>query len=360
VIKKLKSLLFDAGLDSEQMKILLPEAQEDNARYLFIYTCMTTVLFTICLLTSLSAGGQLVVNRTIYSIMIVTSIALCIATKTVVPKHPYLSTVFAVLFIIAMYIYSFTVSLLHSDMCGVAAVAILLVMPTLFNYRPIYMIVMTIAAQAVFLLFSFRMKERAIAFLDLWNCLFFGSIAIVLSVYQMKVKFHLFQQKRETKYLSETDLLTGAKNRNCFEKSQEKYKNTCKENLYCIFIDANGLHELNNTRGHDAGDAMLKTVANAVIKIYGQTNTYRIGGDEFIAFSMDAGLETVRNGIRKIIQEVENAGYSVSIGSACQNKDSLVIQNLVREAESYMYDDKREYYANIAHDRRKRIMTAES
>ncbi|MBQ7486327.1 MAG: GGDEF domain-containing protein [Clostridia bacterium] len=359
MLKKLKDLLLYAGLDDAKMKSLLPEAQEDNARYLFIYAGMTTFLFSVCLLVSLAAGGHLTVNRLIYTIMITISVMLCVMTKTLVPKHPSLSTIFAVTFIIAMYGYSFAVSLLHAEMPGVSAVAILLVMPTLFNYRPIYMIILTIAAQVVYLLLSLMTKERALAMLDLWNCLFFGSIAVVLSIYQMKVKFRLFQQKRETKYLSETDLLTGAKNRNCFEKNAGRYQDTCKENLYCVYVDVNGLHELNNTFGHDAGDAMLQTVASVVIKAYGQTNTYRIGGDEFIAFTMDEGLDTVRNGIRSIIKEIENAGYSVSIGSACQNKDALEIPKLVKDAEGFMYNEKREYYANVTHDRRNRNLVTE-
>ena len=55
------------------------------------------------------------------------------------------------------------------------------------------MIVMTVAAQVVYCLLSARLKESSIALLDLWNCLFFGSIAVLLSVFQMRVKFRLFQ-----------------------------------------------------------------------------------------------------------------------------------------------------------------------
>ena len=33
----------------------------------------------------------------------------------------------------------------------------------------------------------------------------------------------------------------------------------------CVYIDANGLHELNNERGHEAGDLMLRFVAESLI-----------------------------------------------------------------------------------------------
>ena len=352
----IKQALLYAGLEKGEIELLLPEARAENGHRLTIYSSMITVIFAACLLVSVLAGGELVVNRPIYIAMIAVGAGLYLCAKLVLPRWAAWSTLFANIFIIALYWYSFSVSLLHPDMQGVAAVAILLVMPSLFNYRPIYMIVMTVAAQAVYCLLSARLKEHAIALLDLWNCLFFGSIAVLLSVFQMRLKFRLLRQKRENRYLSETDLLTGARNRNCFEKSREAYAQDCRESVYCVFVDANGLHELNDTKGHEAGDMMLRTVARAVIGQFGQENTFRIGGDEFVAFCMDAPIEEVRDRIRAIIRDVTDAGYSVSVGAARQDKDELDTRGLVKEAETYMYKEKRRYYEQGEHDRRNRIL----
>ena len=352
----LKSLLY-AGLDRERFVELLPEAQEQNGRYLSIYSSMTAVIFAICLLVSVVAGGKLEVNRPIYIAMIAVGFGLYLCAKLALPRRPALSTGFAILYIVSLYAYSFSVSLLHPDMQGAAAVAILLVMPSLFNYRPVYMIAMTIASQAVYCLLSAWLKAPAIALLDLWNSLFFGSIAVLLSVFQMRVKFHLLMQKRENRHLSETDLLTGVKNRNCYEERRRRYADACRESLSCVFVDANGLHELNDTRGHEVGDAMLKAVANAVSDGFGRENTYRIGGDEFVAFCADTPVETVRERIRAIIRTVTGAGYSVSVGAARQEKGELDTRGLVREAEQYMYLEKRRYYEQGAHDRRNRVRT---
>ena len=103
---------------------------------------------------------------------------------------------------------------------------------------------------------------------------------------------------------------------------------------------------------------MLRTVAAELIRCFGADNTYRIGGDEFVAFCRDREVEDVRSDIRSIAGAVDAAGYSVSLGAACQDKPALELHSLVREAESYMYKEKQQYYEQSAHDRRKRPLKA--
>ena len=62
---------------------------------------------------------------------------------------------------------------------------------------------------------------------------------------------------RKVSILSETDLLTGLFNRNSYEQKLKTYSSMCNQVLPCVYVDVNGLHELNNTRGHAAEDKML-------------------------------------------------------------------------------------------------------
>ena len=78
----------------------------------------------------------------------------------------------------------------------------------------------------------------------------------------------------------------------------------------------------------------------------------------FVAFCRDREVEDVRSDIRSIAGAVDAAGYSVSLGAACQDKPALELHSLVREAESYMYKEKQQYYEQSAHDRRKRPLKA--
>lgn len=347
----INSMMY-AGLEKAQFNALLTEARDQNRHYLTIYSSITAMLFSMCLLVSMLAGGKLVINRPVYTVMILVDFVMYFCAQYLLPRRPELSTPFAIFYVISLYAYSFSVSLLHTDMAGAAAVAILLVMPSLFNYRPLYMIGLTIAAQVVYCLLSAQIKEPAIALLDLWNCLFFGSIAVLLSVFQMRVKFRLLLQKSENRRLSETDMLTGVKNRNCFESRQNGYAAFCRENLSCVYVDANGLHELNDAKGHSEGDRMLQTLANAIGEAFGRENTYRIGGDEFVAFCPDIPDEALRGRVAGILRTVTGAGYSASVGTSRQDKGALEMRTLIKQAEGQMYEEKRRYYQQAEHDRR--------
>ena len=81
------------------------------------------------------------------------------------------------------------------------------------------------------------------------------------------------------------DSLTGLLNRNYFERTIENLDKNEYRNVACVYIDANGLHNINNRFGHEAGDNMIKAVAQALQSKFGSDKTYRIGGDEFVAFT---------------------------------------------------------------------------
>lgn len=69
----------------------------------------------------------------------------------------------------------------------------------------------------------------------------------------MSLKFQRFLYARKVTILSETDLLTGLFNRNSYERKLKVYSSMCNQVFACIYVDVNGLHEINNTKGHVAG-----------------------------------------------------------------------------------------------------------
>lgn len=351
-MNRIKSALLYAGLEPERFNELLPEACEENGSRLTVYSSVMAAVFAICLLAGDVADKGLTVNNLIYASMIAVSFVLYTLARAALPKHPGMSTPLSIACVVALYGYAIGVSLQRPAMQGTAAVAIVLVMPSLFNYRPIYMIAMTLIEGTIFCALSSVMKVREAAMLDLWNTLFFASIAILLSVFQMQVKFRLLLQKRENRRLSERDLLTGTRNRNCFECLRESYIANCRERLACVFVDANGLHELNDRWGHEAGDQLLIAVAKAITTRFGEQDTYRIGGDEFLVLCQDANAGRVQEGVRGIAREVGEQGYSVSVGMAIQERAELNLHRLVKEAERQMYEEKRRYYEQGGHDRR--------
>jgi diguanylate cyclase (GGDEF)-like protein len=114
--------------------------------------------------------------------------------------------------------------------------------------------------------------------------------------------------------------------------------------LSCVYVDVNGLHELNNASGHEKGDQMLQTVALELQGRFGRDNCYRTGGDEFVAFVQDEPETAVRAAIDELIRALERKGCSAAIGVVTQNAGSVDLDTLIRQAEQQMYQAKEEHY----------------
>ena len=98
---------------------------------------------------------------------------------------------------------------------------------------------------------------------------------------------------------------------------------------------------------------MLKFVAKNVQEMWGFDDTYRIGGDEFVAFVFNKEekdlLEEMVN-FRKIIAD---EGYRVSMGESTRPLEGIDMPGCIKEAEERMYAEKRSHYSG-ANDRRRR------
>lgn len=152
----------------------------------------------------------------------------------------------------------------------------------------------------------------------------------------------------------ERDTLTGLYNRNRYEIDLPRLAGECSVGLGCVFVDANGLHELNNASGHEAGDGMLRAVAKELRVRFGAQYAYRVGGDEFIAFVTDGYEAFLTVQSRAMVSSLEDSGYYASAGTAWAAAPVGDVEELVKTAEGRMYAAKREFYRDPAHDRRAR------
>lgn len=171
----------------------------------------------------------------------------------------------------------------------------------------------------------------------------FGAVSCIISTFIMLSMHEIFHPAQAAGHCGD-GLERRPENRNAYESQMHDYPMHCSSTLSCVYLDVNGLHELNNTRGHAAGDEMLKTVAAKVRDIFGEEYSYRVGGDEFVAFAMDKSAEEMRALIHKLVQEVDEAGYSVAVGTATHSAGGIDMEVLVKSAETRMYLAKEEHY----------------
>ena len=107
-------------------------------------------------------------------------------------------------------------------------------------------------------------------------------------------------------------------------------------------------------QGYDAGDSILKIAAEIFQRHFGQEYSYRIGGDEFVAFIPDCNENEIRKMMDRIYEEIETAGFSVSMGMSDMKKEDIDMSALTKNAANEMSEVKRQHYQKAENDRRRR------
>ena len=159
---------------------------------------------------------------------------------------------------------------------------------------------------------------------------------------------HAQEQIRKSSFL---DAATGLKNRAAYMNYVNSASSRRFIRLTAIYIDVNGLHELNNRLGHAAGDEMLRFVANACAEQFPHADIFRLGGDEFLLLCPVGAEGEIQKWMEQLNQTIEAAGYTIAYGIEYRLSD-FDIEAMVNCADAKMLRNKAEYYK--ARDRRGR------
>ena len=148
------------------------------------------------------------------------------------------------------------------------------------------------------------------------------------------------------------DKLTGIPNRRSIESfldlrlremAMYKYK------ICVVFLDIDNFRDFNNTYGHDAGDAVLKTVSTTIMHMTRNTDLFgRWGGEEFVGIYTikdDSDALLIGEKIRALVKGTqikhENLSLSVTVSiGATIARTSDTIDSVVKRADELMYQSK--------------------
>ena len=351
----LKNLFFYAGLDRDEYHAVRPQMLAMNRGNLQIYTLVGGAAFLALTVISLLGSGFFNTNVICYAVCTGVMLVLALLLRLAGTGGERLTVVLMYVFEFTLYIFGVVVSLLHADLPAVSAMAFLLVTPLLFYDRPSSVILTTLLVVVPFCVLVLVFKSPEIAVVDIWNMITFGFVGIAVNLFLLRVKLRGLAQERRASILSETDILTSLKNRNCYEQRLSGYPEQCRRGLGCVFMDVNGLHELNNRQGHLAGDRMLQAAAKAFRESFGSEHSYRVGGDEFVAFAPDWTLKELQDASARIGSMLEAQEYHVSCGAVyAEKQDGMDVGVLVQSAEREMFAAKKAYYERPENNRRMR------
>ncbi len=167
------------------------------------------------------------------------------------------------------------------------------------------------------------------------------------------VENQLLQRHQHLDHLAHHDQLTGLPNRLYLAAHLPDAITEAKEKgtlLAVLFLDLDRFKHINDSRGHETGDKLLKTVAQRIRStMRSQDVVVRMGGDEFVVVMKDVNnTDRVNEAAERINQALcapmvvdgRTLVTTVSIGVALYPRDGLDMGELLRHSDTAMYQAK--------------------
>lgn len=170
------------------------------------------------------------------------------------------------------------------------------------------------------------------------------------------ISFHhaMVEANQRLADLAAKDPLTGLFNARAYYAQCERALEQSRRGdgpLAMLFVDLDHFKSINDRFGHEAGDLVLKSVANCLMSGVRQSDLVgRIGGEEFSVLLPDTGLdgamqlaEKLRSDIEGLMPDIGSQRLTVTanIGVARRRPGTETIPEIQRHADEAMYEAKR-------------------
>ncbi|KEA63569.1 diguanylate cyclase [Marinobacterium lacunae] len=173
-----------------------------------------------------------------------------------------------------------------------------------------------------------------------------GTLSKIVSVSDDITQLKEHQQQMER--LAFYDPLTDLGNRRRFRDQLEELLRTPSDDIRALLLlDLDHFKKINDTMGHEAGDTLLRTVANRLRFCVNEPHAvYRLGGDEFTVILKDlTSIDRIRDYSDDIIELLaqpldigtHQMQVTVSIGITLIGIDAMDVSSLLRNADLAMY-----------------------
>jgi len=156
------------------------------------------------------------------------------------------------------------------------------------------------------------------------------------------------QSEEKITYISFHDSLTGLYNRAYFEEELKRMNHPRYYPLNVVMIDINGLKAVNDAFGHQQGDQLLKNLSELLKSTSRKGDILtRLGGDEFAMILPNTAPSETEAFCQRLNVNCQQAQFkpaylkpNISIGYATQNGSLINSEELIREADHKMYQNK--------------------
>lgn len=152
-----------------------------------------------------------------------------------------------------------------------------------------------------------------------------------------------------TRQLAFTDPLTSIKNKMAYMEDSSGIERRMKDGIIKHFgiavFDVNNLKIINDTKGHDEGDKLIKEACMIICRQFKHSPVYRIGGDEFAAFLDGEDFENREKLLQSFNNTIEKNKTEGKVTVACgfseyDPKKDKKYDSIFERADKNMYERK--------------------
>ncbi len=143
--------------------------------------------------------------------------------------------------------------------------------------------------------------------------------------------------------LSFEDSLSGVKNRHALNAYIKFHRNLKRTGI--LYCDVLGLKKVNDTLGHQAGDALIVRASRCLQRQFRREEIYRVGGDEFLVLCKEIEEDVFIERVSQLRRSMKENEVGMSLGYVWKDS-STDIDAAIAEADELMYQEKRAYYSS--------------
>ncbi len=370
MLKGIKQFLFYETSSGKDRNVQA-QVMEENRRFAIIWSSAQMLYWIYCLIMSTKAPDFLMCRNIYITSFVVCAVTLLLAIFAA-PKASWLILPIAFAIDFALLGAGIWIARLLAPKTIIIFASVLMV-PVFFICDTLSTILILCLNVVVFTVIGKSSMDPEIFRWTLTNLIVFSSVGLILGYFVNKARFERYYYAESAVQLAESnaklaelkaryanyDPMTGLQNRRAYTEKIDGFAENMPSACCVIMADINGLKEMNDTRGHDAGDELIIGTAECLRKSFADVDSiYRIGGDEFCVI-----MDGTEDRVTECLQQLEICasqwkgkfvdGISVSYGFA-SDKEFDDFDSMLKAADQRMYAFKSNYYRTSGKDRRHR------
>ncbi len=337
------------------------EIQRENLNMACFASCITTALLAVFLLVTpaIIPGWEPSVYHFAFLPVSVVFTVLTLTYRHFIPTPRY-GTVIGIAFACALCTCTILIDALSEPIAPGSFIPLVFVtLPSLLVVRFAFSYGIIIFFDVLYCVLCVTFKNPYIAQYDVFQSIVSLAFSLSLAHLVMGYRINDWETRRQFEELSKRDTLSDIYNKRTLIEMAQAAIQAAGPAASCalVVIDLDDFKNVNDQRGHYAGDTVLRDMALLLKEHFRASDVLgRFGGDEFIALMLGSLPERVVNTkllrLQHTFADATEASVGVrmtcSVGAVIAREQSVDFDSLFMQADNALYEAKRDEKGGIA------------